>query len=433
MTRRTLAEWLLAALLITAAIALVHGERIAENWSQEHWEDPMFFEHVDDHVPALSDCFTAAPLWPGLYRPLTTNCYYAVGERLFGQQIEVYHAINLVLYALNGLLLYGLGRRLFRLVGSSPTTLSQEKKELEYEIMSDGKNDLVHKSSFLLLSERVKGGNFFALIASLLWVSRNAHVQVVLNTVEFQALLSVCFSLIAILLFPLSNARAPQAGWRTAACCGALALALLSKESALIVPAILLALTWLFGNVRDRQAWLHLLAPVLTVALWGVLFATLGRGVSNHQPTGFDYANALEAVAQNAVAHALDFSNILVTDAQIEADRSMSPRVAVLSSRRGVQIGALAAALLMALALLSARRPSLRSLRPALAGAAIFAAGVAPFLLFDGRLFMRYSYFGHAGLALCVAGLLFAVVQQLVAEEPTVEEERSNGRDLHAF
>ena len=163
-TRRSLAwpgcELLFVGSLLFVALLFAHSDDLRRDWSSLHWEDQRFFDHDRTTIHALRDCFVQPALWPGLYRPLTTNCYYYVGGWLFGHQIEVYHAINVLLYGLNALLLYGFVRHLV----ARP----------------------------------------YALLAALLFVSRAAHVEVITNTVEFQVLLATFFALTALYLFAVA-------------------------------------------------------------------------------------------------------------------------------------------------------------------------------------------------------------------------------------
>jgi hypothetical protein len=66
-------------------------------------------------------------------------------------------------------------------------------------------------------------------------------------------------------------------------------------------------------------------------------------------------------------------------------------------------------------------------------GLAWFFAGTAPFVVLADRLFIRYSYFGHAGLAVAVGGIASAVTQWIrLARSRKAAEERSAGTALAA-
>ncbi len=407
--RSPLQHYLIATLAIAAMIALVHGQWIAATWSTTTWEDPMWFDYIASEIRTPVDCFTAPPLWPGLYRPLTTGCYYAAGVALFGQRIEPFHAITVAMYGANGVLLFALARQ------------------------------LLPQASWP-----------WALVPALLWVSRRAHVETVTLAVEFQSLFAVFCSLLAILVFisgrngsavdnsvghsarprhapqPTSStdSRPTRAGdaitARTIFTALLLILALLSKESAVILPAILLAHDWTFQRLRTRRDWLPHLLFFATSATWAILFFTVFRATSGYEPTGFGYASSLagtlRVALRNLAAHFIDFSNLLVTPSSLRESIILAPTVARWSLVGWVQ-GAVLVTLIAALAALLAlgRRPStaLHAVHAIAFGLAFFLLAVAPFLVFDDRLFMRYSYFGHAGLALAAGAALYWVVQRL--------------------
>lgn len=356
MAGRGALKYLVACAAIAAAIWLAHGSRVASNFAQAHWEDALFFEHAQEHVRSFPDCFLH-PLWPGLYRPLTTNCYYHLVGRLTSRRVELHHLVNLVTYGANGLLLFVFCRRLFAWPWS--------------------------------------------LVPALLFVSRVAHAEVVTNTVEFQSLLSVFFSLLALECFVQGRAR-NGAGWQAAACL-ALALGLLSKETALVVPAILLLHGWLFD---ERGAWRSCLAPVAVVLAWAVAFVTLLRGLSDHAPTGFVYTHSIRAIALGYDAYLLSFANLLTA----ASGNLITPHRIVRMAGSPVAIGCLgaigsaaAAALLLHHRMRSAGAVRARVL---LFGLAFFAIAAAPFVILQDRLYLRYGYFGHAGLAIASGVIL---------------------------
>ena len=51
-------------------------------------------------------------------------------------------------------------------------------------------------------------------------------------------------------------------------------------------------------------------------------------------------------------------------------------------------------------------------------GFAWFLITMLPFTIFADRLFMRYGYLGHAGLALCVGGLVESIVRGFSTRRP---------------
>jgi len=51
-------------------------------------------------------------------------------------------------------------------------------------------------------------------------------------------------------------------------------------------------------------------------------------------------------------------------------------------------------------------------------GFAWFLIATLPFTIFEDRLFMRYSYLGHAGLALCVGAMLRSTIRFFGSHHP---------------
>lgn len=352
--------------MVAAASAAAHGPATARNLPRHHWEDWRFFRHARTQLDSVADCFTRPSAWPGLYRPLSTNCYYYLGRRLFGNRVRPYHLVNAAVYLANGVLLFAVARLLL------PFPL--------------------------------------ALLAPALWVSRVAHRQVLLYTSEFQALSSTFLCLLALAL-ALPPRVAPPASrrwtWREPAALAAFAAALLSKESSVALPAIVTAAAWLFGGARWRR---ELPWWALAVA-WAVLFALVFRGVSGYAPTGFNY-DLSPRVATRHAAYALMMSNAIVLPVD---DWTVPPRIPALAARPLVVLSlALAAAAVLALLAWTRRMGGAEAARPARAmalGLAWFVAGTAPFAIFEDRLFLRYAYFGSAGLALLLAALPAAAAQ----------------------
>lgn len=352
--------WALALAAILAATALVHGAEVARNLPRYHWEDWRFFRHTRENVHSPLDCFTQPSAWPGLYRPLTTNCYYLAGRALWGNRVAPYHVFNAGVYVLNALLLFAIARRLL------PFPL--------------------------------------AVAAAALWASRAAHRQVLLYTSEFQALGSTFFALLALALaLPprISRGARGNSTAREAAALAAFAAALLGKESMVALPAIVTAASWIFGARQWRRDlfWWGL------AGAWALLFAFVFRGASGYAPTGFAYDVSARAATRFA-AYALMMSNAVVLPID---DWTAPPRIPLLAAQPLV-LGALAVAAGALLGLLVAARrlPAAGIAGPARTmalGLAWFLAGTAPFVVLEDRLFLRYFYFGSAGLALLLAAV----------------------------
>lgn len=354
--RRSLAwpggELVFVCSVLFVVIAIVHYDRIQQNWSTVHWEDPLFFEHNRQTIHTLADCLTRPALWPGLYRPLTTNCYYYVGGRLFAHQIEIYHAINVGLYALNALLFYGFVRTLT--------------------------------------------ARAYALLAVLLFASRAAHGEVIANTAEFQVLAATAFTLLALLCFAV---LAPKRHGLLFVAYPCLLLALLSKEASVAGVLMVPLYAWLF--VRPWR-WSYLLGPLAISAGW-LAFVTKHLGTTAAvRSTGFHFTNAPPSIIRNMTAHLWSFTNQVASH---ETEVIMPPAVQTMAeSMAGQSLLLLLVGVTLTLLVLKPRVS--RTVHLFTLGSGFFCLAILPYSFFADRLFMRYGYASHSGLALATAALL---------------------------
>jgi hypothetical protein len=348
--------------VVLAALAVAQGPAFVQAFHRRQWEDRRFFVHNQKNVSTVGQCFTRPSAWPGLYRPLTTNCYYFLGRKLWKNRIEVYHAINLAVFAANGILL------LWLCLDWMPAP--------------------------------------WAWLASGLFVSRLAHRQLVSNSVEFQALASVFFALLGLKLF-LAGRKSERRSLEILAL-PAFLLALLSKEAVVSWVAIVGLYGWLFDRPSAARRHLPL---VLTALAWALLLALVVRPRVTPAPTGFTY-DLSAAVLGRYVAYLAVFLNPLCLGTPAETD--MAPAVLGLASSRVAQVAFGLTLLAEGAALWRARRwpPGAEAWRLATFGYGWFLAATAPFVIFEDRLFMRYSYFPHAGLAVGLGALAWAVAQR---------------------
>jgi hypothetical protein len=353
-----------AFLMIGAAFAIAHGPRVKANYREFQWEDREFIQHNARAIQSLWNCFSKSSVWPGLYRPLTTNLYYFVGRQFFSNQIEVHHLINVAMYLANGFVLYLICLNLFP-----------------------------HPWAFL---------------PPIIFVSRVSHVEVISNTCEFQSLLSIFFTLLALHLFIASQTRAKRLLEMLSIV--AFGLALLSKETAVVFLFLLPAYGWLF----DRQfSWRRYLAPILASALSTMLFVVLLRHVVGHNRPPLAFDASLSNVVRNYSTYLLAFSNLLTYKLQSIV---MVPLVANLASTRLAQLCLSVLAGTSAVFFLIHHRLRGAYIAPArtfVFGILVFVIGAAPYVILSGRLFMRYSYFGHAGLAISSGVVLREVASSI--------------------
>ncbi len=138
----------------------------------------------------------------GPYRPVTTLSY-ALDYAVHGRWTPGYHVGNVALHVVASLLLFALARRL----------------------------------AAAALPGR---GDRAALVAGLLFAVHPAHVEAVATIFGRTEPLAACFTLGALLL----ALRWRDAAWRLPAAVLALACGVLSKEVAMVAPAIFLVLAW---------------------------------------------------------------------------------------------------------------------------------------------------------------------------------------------
>ncbi len=355
--RQARLEITIGLLLIVLAFAVVHGPGAVDNFSLYQWEDGKFINHNRVFIHSVGDCFTERPLWGGLYRPLTTNLYYYLGRKLFYNRIEDHHAINIVLYLLNGLLL------------------------------------------FLICRKFLPG--YWAIIPPVLWVSRYAHVEVVCNSCEFQALLATFFALLSLGIFITARAR-KRSGLLLVSVLF-FVLALLSKETSIVLAGILTGFALLF---EKPAAWKHYLWHPAVAVVWVFLFVTVFKGVTENQTTGFIYNFSLANLSMNLAAYLLSFSYLLThsLDSVI-----MVSGVASLAQNWLIRLVVLGMGFTVgAYTLLQNRLKGYQSttIRVIAFGLVIFFCAAAPHVILERRMFMRYGYFPHAGLALAAGVIL---------------------------
>jgi hypothetical protein len=373
-------ETLTAVTIVIAAFAAVHGTRVIDNLPSVHWEDKAFFQYVQENIASVGDCVSHVGYWPGLYRPLSTNLYYYLGHVLAGDSVVVLHAVNMVVLLANALLLAWIA----------------------LEVLEPP----------------------WAALVGAFAVSRHALVEIVLHTCEMQGLLYVLFGLAACKAS--LAARTHQSGRLVAASALFAFLAMFAKEAAISVPIVLFAWSRLGSYPSSRVAappqaarqssridallgWSrgagYLAAPLMGTAAAVPVFVLWAWPAWHGRGTGFRYDFSVAHVIKAFAVHLCDFSNVLV---DADKDPDMSPRVLALVSYRPVTV---AVTLLLGLELVVLIRPALASTptRRALAfGFALFVIATLPFAFFEERLPMRYSYFGHAGLAICAAALVRA-------------------------
>ena len=351
-------------LLVLASFAVAHGPRLIHNLPRHHWEDGRHFHHNREQIHSLVECFTRPSAWPGgaeaTYRPLSTNVYYFAGRSLFGNRVGVYHAIEAITHLVNALLLFLLCRELL------PWPWS--------------------------------------LVPPILFVSRLALGQDIAYTSNFDTLSYATFGFAGLLSFAL--ARRSERRALEASALAAFGLSLLCMEAAVVWPAVLTAYGWLF----DRwTAWRKYLAAWIVAAGWAVAYPRVIHRMYPADAPGFALDFHPVGLLERYGAYLLSFSNLLVPNVDPEqAGWAMPPHVVAMAKTWPILL--LTASLVIATVVLVAwsrlrGAPLSQPGRVAVFGLAWFLASTAPFAVLAHRVFMRYGYVGHAGLAVALGGI----------------------------
>lgn len=219
-------------LLLVSMVALLYGRSLGFGYV---WDDSLLFLDKTALLnEPLSWALLSEPVLPGTsyLRPLVFLTLYAEFH-LFGQSAPVSHAVNLVLFTCNVLLLFAVGRRLAIRLGREAPNVPALLAALLYA---------AHP----------------ALVESTAWISGRFDLQV------------TTFILLASWVF-----LGPLNGWRRALLLMLLMLgALLSKELGFVLPAVLLCL-WIACNSAADETPSRTLQRALQ-ANYGWLLLLLG-------------------------------------------------------------------------------------------------------------------------------------------------------------
>jgi hypothetical protein len=160
---------------------------------------------------------------------------------------------------------------------------------------------------------------------------------------------------------------------------------------------------------------------------WPVLYLSLFRAVSDYEPTGFTYRFDLAQILTGYAAYALSFINLLTYRLE---NLAMVPNVADLAATTAAR-AALAVSVIACAACYSVRErcPGLlaRRARAVVFGFAFFLIAVSPYVILQSRLFMRYGYAGHAGLAICLGAVTYCVADGIAGR--LMKKPRKEGQD----
>jgi len=266
-------------------------------------------------------------------------------------------------------------------------------------------NLLWHVAATVLLAALARrwAGDAAALVAGVLFAVHPVHVEAVANIVGRNELMAA--TLVLVSLYAALEKRSVV--WSAVA----FAAALLSKENAVVTPA-LIGLAWLIGlrpvPERRRLGWFVASWVVIGAAYFAlryVVFRSYGAGIVVVAPVFIGQTSL--TVRLTAVAALADVARLLLFPLHLRADYSPAERTAVTSIVDGrFFLGALIFAVWVLLVFLAWRKRRLLETY-GLGWVALAYAPVANLLFPIGVLTAeRTLYLPSAGLALAVGGAL---------------------------
>jgi hypothetical protein len=190
-----------------------------------------------------------------------------------------------------------------------------------------------------------------ALAAGLVFAVHPVHVEAVANLVGRTELMAAAFSVLAV----YAALARDNIGW----CAAALAVGLLSKENAAVVPALIMW-AWIVGLERpSRRRMIQYAASWVAV---GVVYGAVRWAVLRHESAFvngapiFIGASPLD-IRLTALAAVADFARLLVLPLHLRVDYSPAERTLVTTLLDGrLLLGVLCLAVLGALVVLAWRR-----------------------------------------------------------------------------
>jgi protein O-mannosyl-transferase len=339
--------------IVTALVAvLVYANAVANGFVLD--DRGIILQNPLVQEPWTSWRAFVSPYWPpevggGQYRPLGILSF-ALDRALAGDSAAWYHLVNVGWHAAATVLLTVLGLQL--------------------------------------------GGVAVGVVAGLLFAVHPVHVEAVANTVGRLELMAATFGLATLLLH---RRRSAWAGLTFAA-------ALLSKESAIVVPMLALLVDRIPGAAPRR--WQPLgVGYAAVVVTWGAMMAYALRDSSLSTTTAVFVGLSPMARLLTVLSIVPHYARLLLVPAQLSADYEPGVLAAATTVTPMVVVGLLVV-VLVALALrLTWRRVPL--LAVALAWSAIALAPVSNVLVVTGvALAERTLYLASAGVTIGIAWLV---------------------------
>ncbi|HEX9107503.1 MAG TPA: tetratricopeptide repeat protein [Longimicrobiales bacterium] len=312
------------ALLVALAAVLPFANSLLNGFAY----DDVAVVHDDPRVHGLGRLadILLKPYWAsygrelGLYRPLT-SIGFALQWTIGGGAPWIFHAANVALHALACVLLFLLLQRL--------------------------------------------AGRAGAFVGALLFAVHSVHTEAVANVVGQAELIAACGVLGAALLWSRRPAGEPPGAGVVAGVAAGYAVALLSKESAITAPALLLALDLAQRRVPASgagvAAWARQVAPAMA-ALTGVALAFLAlRYHVLGSLRGGDVAPSIPFLAHDHFWMSLrvwpEYARLLLFPQDLSSDYSPAVILPVHGWTAATSLGALLLLGVLALALLTPTLP----------------------------------------------------------------------------
>src|SRR5437763_439493 len=252
-------------------------------------------------------------------------------------------------------------------------------------------------------------GERSALVAGLLFAVHPVHVEAVANVAGRAELMAALFSMLAVYAALVRG----SVGWSAAA----LALGVLSKENAVVVPA-LVVWGWLAGLARPGRR--GALAFAISWAVLGAAYVALRAAVLRHSTRFLELAPVFDgagpvAIRLTAVAAFADVGRLLVFPLTLRADYAPAERTLVTSLLDGRLLFGLACVAAWATLLTWAWRRARMLEAFALGWIAIALLPVANLVVPVGVLIAeRALYLPSAGLVMALGTWLERVAQRRV-------------------
>jgi len=171
-------------------------------------------------------------------RPLATLTF-ALDYRLHGLDVFGYHAVNVALHAVNGVLVFALARSILEIATGDPPETNRRR----------------------------------AFVTSLVFVAHPVHTQAVTYVVQRMTVLGAGFAFLATLLWLRARTQPSRRVLFGGAAVAAFGAALLAKEAFLLLPAVLLATDGILFPGLGRRLRAHAAGFAAALATFGAVAA----------------------------------------------------------------------------------------------------------------------------------------------------------------